>query len=122
MNGTPALSVRGLRLTRGARVILAGVTFDVARGELVAIMGPSGSGKTTILRTIAGLEPFDEGRIAVGDLTLEAGAPPSTPTLRALRRKVGMVFQFHCLFEHLSVLTNVCLAPVHAHGVAPREA
>ena len=41
-------------------------------------------------------------------------------TLRALRRKVGMVFQFHCLFEHLSALENVCLAPVHAHGVARR--
>jgi polar amino acid transport system ATP-binding protein len=39
-----------------------------------------------------------------------------------LRRKVGMVFQFHCLFEHLSALSNVCLAPVHAHGVPPADA
>jgi ABC-type polar amino acid transport system ATPase subunit len=39
------------------------------------------------------------------------------PTLRQLRRKVGMVFQFHCLFEHLSALNNICLAPVHAHHV-----
>jgi len=53
---------------------------------------------------------------------LDGGAPIPPPTLRQLRRKVGMVFQFHCLFEHLSALSNVCLAPVHAHGVAPANA
>jgi ABC-type polar amino acid transport system ATPase subunit len=53
---------------------------------------------------------------------LAGGAPIPPPTLRQLRRKVGMVFQFHCLFEHLSALSNVCLAPVHAHGVAPANA
>jgi ABC-type polar amino acid transport system ATPase subunit len=117
-----SLRVRDLRLRRGARQILAGVEFDVRRGELVAIMGPSGSGKTTILRAIAGLEPFDDGRIAVDEVTLQGGTPPSKGALRVLRRKVGMVFQFHCLFEHLSALTNVGLAPVHAHGVALRDA
>src|SRR5204863_7815358 len=53
---------------------------------------------------------------------LAGGAAIPPPTLRQLRRKVGMVFQFHCLFEHLSALSNVCLAPVHAHGVAPADA
>jgi ABC-type polar amino acid transport system ATPase subunit len=43
-------------------------------------------------------------------------------TLRRLRQKVGMVFQFHCLFEHLSAIENVCLAPVHVHGRTPSEA
>ena len=51
-----------------------GVSLEVARGELVAIMGPSGSGKTTILRAIAGLEPFEAGRIAVDGVTLTGGA------------------------------------------------
>jgi polar amino acid transport system ATP-binding protein len=112
----------GVELRRGSRPILTGVTFDVARGELLAIMGPSGSGKTTILRTIAGLERFDAGQIVVDGVTLTGGADLSTATLRALRRKVGMVFQFHCLFEHLSAIANVCLAPVHAYGVAPADA
>ncbi len=85
-------------------------------------MGPSGSGKTTILRAIAGLERFQAGRIAVDGVTLAGGADIPSPTLRALRRKVGMVFQFHCLFEHLTALENVCLAPVHAHAVAPADA
>ena len=118
----PVLRLSDVGLQRGDRRILAGVTFDIARGESVAIMGPSGSGKTTILRAVAGLEPFQSGRIAIGDVTLDGGARPSRDVLRRLRRQVGMVFQFHCLFEHLSVVDNVCLAPVHAHGVTPADA
>jgi len=111
-----------VQLSRGTRPILTGVTLEVARGELVALMGPSGSGKTTILRAVAGLERFDTGSIDVDGVALAGGAPIPATTLRQLRRKVGMVFQFHCLFEHLSALSNVCLAPVHAHGVAPADA
>jgi ABC-type polar amino acid transport system ATPase subunit len=111
-----------VRLLRGARRILEGVTLDVRRSELVALMGPSGSGKTTILRTICALEPFESGRIVVDDVTLESGGLPPASTLRRLRRKVGMVFQFHHLFEHLSVLNNICLAPVHAHSMAAKDA
>jgi len=121
-NGDVVLRVDGLRLQRGERVILDGVSLEIGRGELVAVMGPSGSGKTTILRAAAGLEAFQSGRIDVDGVALTGGAPTSTPVLRELRRKVGMVFQFHCLFEHLSAIQNVCLAPVHAHGVAPAAA
>ena len=116
------LDITDLRLQRGAREILRGVCLSVARGELVAIMGPSGSGKTTILRAVAGLERFQAGRIAVDGVTLAGGADLPSPTRRELRRKVGMVFQFHCLFEHLTALDNVCLAPVHAHGLTPADA
>jgi ABC-type polar amino acid transport system ATPase subunit len=103
--------------------VLNGVSFDVTRRSLVALMGPSGSGKTTVLRAIAALEPFDAGTIAVQDLTLTGGAAIPAATLKQLRRTVGFVFQFHHLFEHLPALKNVWLAPVHAHGVAlPRAA
>ncbi|HXG89254.1 MAG TPA: ATP-binding cassette domain-containing protein [Vicinamibacterales bacterium] len=108
----PLLQVRGLQLARGARTILAGVDLAVSRGEIVALMGLSGSGKTTILRSIAALERFDAGEIAVDDVTLRAKTDPRA-SRRALHQKVGMVFQFHYLFEHLSALDNVCLAPVH---------
>jgi ABC-type polar amino acid transport system ATPase subunit len=101
---TPALSVRDLRLQRGTREILRGVSFTADRGDVVVIMGPSGSGKTTILRAIAGLERHNAGEIAV-----EGG-------------RAGMVFQFHCLFEHLSALDNICLAPVHAYRVRREDA
>ena len=69
-----------LRLRRGARDDpVRRRRFDVARGELVALMGPSGSGKTTILRAIAGLEPFDAGAIDVDGVTLAGGAAAAQP-------------------------------------------
>ena len=84
-------------------------------------MGLSGSGKTTMLRAIAGARAVRGGEIAVDDVALprRPGATPAAEPRCAAARKVGMVFQFHCLFEHLSALDNVCLAPVHAHGVEP---
>jgi len=118
----PVLRVSDMHLQRGLRPILAGVSIEASRGELVAVMGPSGSGKTTILRAIAALEPFHRGRIVIDDVTVDGGALASGDTLRRLRRKVGMVFQFHCLFEHMSALSNVCLAPVHVHGVPAADA
>jgi ABC-type polar amino acid transport system ATPase subunit len=117
----PVLRLDDVYLRRGARQILQGVSFEIGQGELAAVMGPSGSGKTTILRAIAGLEPFQGGRVEVEDVSLDAGTA-DTATLRRLRRKIGVVFQFHCLFEHVSALENICLAPVHAHGVRRDEA
>jgi ABC-type polar amino acid transport system ATPase subunit len=116
------LDVADLHLRREARAVLRGVSLEVGRGDLVAIMGSSGSGKTTILRSIAGLERFEAGRIVVDGVVLAGGGAIPAATLRALRHKVGMVFQFHCLFEHLSAIDNVCLAPVHAFGVMVPEA
>ena len=87
------LRVDNLHLRRGTRDILQGVSLAVEPGEVVALMGESGSGKTTILRCVAGLERADAG-------TVHASA-------------LGMVFQFHGLFEHLSALDNVTLAPRH---------
>jgi len=116
------LRVQDLFLRRGERSVLTGVTFSAAQGELVALMGPSGGGKTTLLRVIAGLAPFHSGIVEVEELTLNSNAWISPATLRALRRKVGLVFQFHHLFEHLSAVKNVWLAPVHVLGVPLREA
>jgi len=87
------LEVENVFLKRGTREILRGVSFTADRGEIVVLMGESGSGKTTILRCIAGLETPDNGIVKAGSC--------------------GMVFQFHCLFEHLSALDNVTLAPIH---------
>ncbi|HEX5071251.1 MAG TPA: ATP-binding cassette domain-containing protein [Vicinamibacterales bacterium] len=115
------LSVSGVRLNRGSRAVLRDLSFDVAPGAIVALMGLSGSGKTTALRAIAGLEPFDAGAIALGSATLSAG-PLSAATRRATAGHVGMVFQFHHLFEHLTALDNVCLAPVHVQRRGRREA
>lgn len=110
------LEVRGLCVQRDGQEVLRGVDLDVAPGEVCALMGVSGAGKSTVLRTIAALQPFSAGRISVGDVTLQPGPLPPESRLRALRRAVGMVFQSHALFEHLTALDNVTLAPMHALG------
>jgi ABC-type polar amino acid transport system ATPase subunit len=115
------LRVRELDIARARRAILNGVSLDVGRGELVALMGASGSGKTTLLRAIAGLEPFERGSIDVAGVTLTRG-PLIAGRLKELRRRVGMVFQFHCLFEHMTAAQNVSLAPVHVFRIARDEA
>ncbi|MDQ3069589.1 MAG: ATP-binding cassette domain-containing protein [Acidobacteriota bacterium] len=89
-----ALEIRALEIRRGARTIVARVDLDVHAGSVVALMGLSGSGKTTILRAVAGLEPHG------GHITIAGG-------------KAGLVFQSHHLFDHLSALDNVRLAPIH---------
>jgi polar amino acid transport system ATP-binding protein len=87
------------------------VEFSCDPGSVLAIFGPSGSGKTTILRSIAGLETFDGGEIGVEGVRVLAGTS-ARQARRVLQNRVGMVFQFHYLFEHLSAIDNVCLAPV----------
>jgi polar amino acid transport system ATP-binding protein len=96
------LSVKGLSVRRDDRVILRDVSFAVQRGERMAVMGASGTGKSTVLRAIAGLESPASGSIDADG--------------------VGMVFQFHHLFAHLTALENVWLAPVHVLGVPRRAA
>ena len=116
------LRIDNLRLNRGTREVLRGVTLDVKQGELVALMGLSGGGKTTVLRAITAIEPFDAGTIDVGGVVLRAGALPPRATLRELRRRVGMVFQLHHLFEHLTATENVTLAPLQVARVARVDA
>ena len=109
-----ALSIRDLEVTRGTHRVLKGLDLDVEAGEIVALMGLSGAGKTTVLRAVAALQPFSAGSIVLEDVTLDPGALPPQSRLGALRSKVGMVFQEHALFEHLTVLDNVTLAPIYA--------
>ena len=82
------------------------VTFSVPRGEIVALMGPSGSGKTTVLRLIAGLEPFQSGSVQIEDLAMFGNGGTPASTVRALRRKIGMVFQFHHLLPEFDAMEN----------------
>lgn len=121
-----AVVVRSLSIARAGRTIVRDASFEVADGELVALLGASGSGKTSILRAVAGLEPIASGAIEVGALRLGPGRLPRGVARRALYREVGIVFQFHNLFAHMTALENVCVAPVHVlgarHDVAERDA
>lgn len=116
------LSVRGLHVMHGDREVLRGIDLDVSPGEVCMLMGASGSGKSTTLRAIAALQAFSRGTISVGGVGLTPGPVPRESALKALRSKVGMVFQAHALFEHLPALDNVTLALVHALGWPPARA
>jgi ABC-type polar amino acid transport system ATPase subunit len=108
--GVTILEVAGLHLRRDARELVQNLSFRLTRGECAALMGASGTGKTTVLRAIGGLEPFSGGSIVIDGLRL---VPSGRVHVRELQQRVGMVFQFHHLFAHLSALQNVWLAPVH---------
>jgi ABC-type polar amino acid transport system ATPase subunit len=116
------LAIRDVHVSRDGRPVLRGVSLDVAPGTVCALMGRSGAGKSTILRAAAALQPFDAGRITVGDFALAPGLVPPESQLRSLRRKIGMVFQAHALFEHLTALENVTLAPINALGMSVPDA
>ena len=105
----------------GPTRILDGVSVEFGKAQVVGIVGPSGSGKSTLLRCINGLELFQEGEVAVGELKL-TGVPPRKDLLLKLRRAVGMVFQSFNLFPHMSVLANVMSGPIHALGKPKLEA
>jgi polar amino acid transport system ATP-binding protein len=103
----PLVKITDVRKSYGQNEVLKGVSVDIARGDVVAIIGRSGSGKSTLLRCINGLETYQSGSIAVDGM--EVGN--STTDLRDLRRHVGMVFQQFNLFPHLTAGQNVMLAP-----------
>ncbi|HEU0035635.1 MAG TPA: amino acid ABC transporter ATP-binding protein [Kofleriaceae bacterium] len=106
------ISVRSLSKRHGERRVLENLSAEVAKGETIAIVGPSGGGKSTLLRCLNYLEPFDAGEIVIAGMTLRPGIARHDPDqLRALRTRVGMVFQQFNLFPHLSALHNITLAP-----------
>jgi len=106
------ISVRTLSKRHGDRRVLEGVSAEVAKGETIAIVGPSGGGKSTLLRCLNYLESFDEGTVEIAGFTLRPHmARGDARTLRAMRARVGMVFQQFNLFPHLTALENITLAP-----------
>ena len=89
---------------------LDGVSLEVSAGEVLVVMGPSGSGKSTLIRTFNGLETLDSGSLDVLGVRLDAAHEERQ--VRAIRERVGMVFQQFNLFPHLSILDNISLAPI----------
>jgi polar amino acid transport system ATP-binding protein len=120
--GALALQVEKVGKTFGPHRVLQDVSFQMRAGEVIAIIGPSGSGKSTLLRCINQLEPPTEGRVIIGDVTIEAGRPPARRELVTLRRRIGMVFQSFNLFPHLSVLRNVSIAQERTMDRSRKEA
>jgi len=112
------LRVSGLRKAYGAKVVLRDIDLTVEAGDVVCLIGSSGSGKSTLLRCLNLLGDVDDGAIYF------EGTEITDPRVdaRAVRRRMGMVFQAYNLFPHMTVLSNVTLAPRQVHGVARRPA
>ena len=106
---SPIVSLKDVYKSFGSNQVLKGVSFDVAKGEMIAIIGASGSGKSTALRCMDRLETIDSGSIEVAGIRVDDPAVD----LKQLRREVGIVFQSYNLFPHLTVEANIMLALRH---------
>jgi polar amino acid transport system ATP-binding protein len=102
----------------GSFQALSGVSLEVHAGEVVCLIGPSGSGKSTLLRCTNGLEQIDGGEIEFEGASLAR----DERTLRAMRARMGMVFQSFELFPHLTALANVAEGPLTVLGMKRDEA
>lgn len=101
------IRVENLRKRYGSLEVLKGVSLEIGRGEVVAIVGPSGAGKTTLLHAIGALSDFDEGRIVVDGV--DVGSLGSDAAADFRNKCIGLVFQFHYLLPEFSALENVCI-------------
>ena len=107
------LQVEDIGKSFGATKVLENISFDLQKGEALAIIGSSGSGKTTLLRCLNFLETADTGRIIVGGETLWDAADKGTQSEETIRKKrlhFGLVFQNYNLFPQYTALQNITLA------------
>ena len=114
----PIIIARDVHKWFGHFHALRGIDMEVQKGEKIVIFGPSGSGKSTFIRTINRLEEHQRGQIIVDGIELTH----DVKNIAAIRQEIGMVFQSFNLFPHLTVLSNVTLAPLQVRRRSKEEA
>lgn len=113
------INITSLSKTFNSKVhAVADFSLHVAKGEVISLIGPSGSGKSTVLRCIAGLEQPDKGRILIKGNQIDYNDPAS----QKQRTVMGFVFQHFNLFNNMTVLDNLTLAPINVLGKSSAEA
>ena len=112
------LDVQGLEKAYGGNQVLNGITTQIRRGEVVAIIGPSGCGKSTFLRSLNLLEEPTGGKILFEGTDIT----DSKVDINRHRQKIGMVFQHFNLFANMTVLENMTYAPRVVNGLSKQEA
>jgi len=117
------LEIKDVYKSFGKLEVLKGISMEVKRGEVVAIIGPSGGGKSTLLRCATTLEKVDDGLISIGgDVLCEGGKYCDKNLEKEIRSKFGLVFQNFNLFPHFSVRRNITEALIHVHKKSKEEA
>ncbi|MEF9932390.1 MAG: ATP-binding cassette domain-containing protein, partial [Bacteroidales bacterium] len=112
------IKIEHLKKSYGSLQVLRDVSTTIRKGEVISIIGPSGTGKSTFLRCLNLLDQPSGGRIIINETNL---LDPNTNVAK-LRQKMGMVFQSFNLFNHLSILENVCIGPIKLLGKNKEEA
>ena len=112
------IHVDGIKKSFGKLQVLDGISADIYEGEVVVVIGPSGSGKSTFLRCLNRLEEFDEGTVIVNGSEIS----DKKINLNHVRENIGMVFQLFNLFDNLTVMENLTLAPVDLKKKTKEEA
>lgn len=115
----PFLEITDLTAGYGGAPILDRVSLAAEKGEVISLIGPSGSGKSTLLRVLIGLTPPTAGRVSLDGTTVDYTDKTS---VRSLRSRMSIVFQQFNLFQNMTALSNIALAPVKSLGVATDEA
>ena len=117
-DNTCKIHVTNLKKNFGSLEVLKDISLDVTEGEVVVLLGPSGSGKSTLLRCLNQLETATSGRIIIDghDVT------DRHTDINKVRENIGMVFQHFNLFNHLTVMENMTLAPVHLKVASKEQA
>jgi len=124
MTGNTFIDIRNAAKSYGTLEVLKGISLQVDKGQIVAIIGPSGSGKSTLLRAINDLDPLTGGEVWLEDMQINKKLPPQQyeKHINHVRQQIGMVFQHFNLFPHLTVRENITLAPKMLKGVSDAQA
>ncbi len=117
-NADVKISVKNLKKNFGSLEVLKDISLEVTEGEVVVLIGPSGSGKSTLLRCLNQLEKATSGQIVIDGYDVT----DKRTDINKVRENIGMVFQHFNLFNHLNVLKNMTLAPVHLKTLSKEEA
>lgn len=112
------ISVKNLKKNFGSLEVLKDISLEVTEGEVVVLIGPSGSGKSTLLRCLNQLEKATSGQIVIDGFDVT----DKHTDINKVRENIGMVFQHFNLFNHLNVLKNMTLAPVHLKTLSKEDA
>mgnify|MGYP002657649055 FL=1 len=114
----PLIKVNDLHKSFGKHEVLKGISTAIKKGDVVAIIGPSGCGKSTFLRSLNLLESTTDGQILFEGTDIT----DDSVDINTIREKIGMVFQQFNLFENMTVLENIMLAPVKRKKMTKEEA